>query len=64
MAEIVSSLQKMDDPYAIGRAVQKAIQDSTDATSGDVGRFLRSLREQGYYVAESRRDSDSDGCGQ
>lgn len=33
------------------KAVQKAIQDSTDATNGDVAAFLRSLLDQGFYLA-------------
>ena len=60
---VAMSQQKMDDPYAVGRAVQKAIQDSTDATDGDVARFFRSLLEQGYRVTRidgSQREEDGD----
>ena len=36
--------------HDVTKAVQKAIQDSTNATDGDVAAFLRSLLEQGFYV--------------
>jgi len=48
--DVAFQQQKVIDPYAVGRAVQTAIQDSTDATNGDVAAFFRSLREQGYVV--------------
>lgn len=48
--------------HDVTKAVQKAIQDSTDATNGDVAAFLRLLLEQGFYVAEIKnRSAQRDG---
>lgn len=42
----------------VTKAVEQAIKDSTDAPHYDVAAFLRSLLEQGFYVAEIKRRSD------
>jgi hypothetical protein len=51
----------------ITKAVEQAIRDSTDAPHYNVAAFLRSLLEQGFYVAELRRQFDGkvdEGAGQ
>jgi hypothetical protein len=43
----------------ITKAVEQAIRDSTDAPHYNVAVFLRSLLEQGFYVAELKRQEEA-----
>ena len=46
----IADTERFDASTALFRAIQVAIQTSTDATDGNISTFSKTLREQGYEV--------------